>query len=267
MGQDDCVGQPNDIRLSFENAVEFYDEVRPSYPPELFEELFGLLPPEPQIVEVGPGTGKATRDLLARGASVHAVEIGPAMAARLRSNLPSDRLQVTVGDFETINIDSGADAVFSATAYHWISPTSQADRPAAILRLGGLVAIADLIQVDSPDDLGFFASAQPIYERYGQGHSGPPAATRDAVDPPIRALLEADMRFGPAAVRQWDWNQTYTASEYLKLMLSYSATQMMDEPDRLSLLADMEAFIRAEFGGHVTRPLVVTLTTALLTRH
>lgn len=63
-------------------------------------------------------------------------------------------------------------------------------------------------------------------------------------------------------MRQWDWNQTYTASDYLKLMLSYSATQMMDEPDRLGLLADMDAFIQAEFGGHVTRPLVVTLTTA-----
>lgn len=144
-----------DIRLSFENAVEVYDEVRPSYPAALFDELFGLLPVEPQIVEVGPGTGKATRDLLARGAWVHAIEIGPAMAARLQANLPSERLLVSVGDFETMDIRPGADAVFSATAYHWISPASQASRPAAILRVGGLVAIVDLIQVDSPDDLGF----------------------------------------------------------------------------------------------------------------
>lgn len=261
------MGQPGDIRLSFENAVEIYDEVRPSYPGELFDELFALLPVEPQIVEAGPGTGKATRDLLARGASVHAVEIGPAMAARLRSNLPSERLRVSVGDFETMIIEPGADAVFAATAYHWISPRAQTDRPAAILRVGGVVGIVDLIQVDSPDDLGFFASAQPIYDRYGQGHSGPPAPTRDAVDPAIRAVLAADRRFGPGTVRQWDWNQTYTASDYLKLMLTYSTTQMMDEPDRLGLLADIEAFIKADFGGQVTRPLVATLTTAVLTRH
>ena len=76
---------------------------------------------------------------------------------RLRSNLPSDRLRISVGDFETADVDSGADAVFSASAYHWISPASQTDRPAAILRLGGVVAIVDLTQVDSPDDLGFFA--------------------------------------------------------------------------------------------------------------
>lgn len=47
-------------------------------------------------------------------------------------------------------------------------------------------------------------------------------------------------------------------------MLSYSGTQMMDESARLGLLDDMESFIRNEFGGYVTRPLVVTLTTAIV---
>ena len=186
------------------------------------------------------------------------------MAAKLRSNLPSDLLRISVGDFETMDVEGSVDAVFSATAYHWISPSSQSDRPAAILHLGGVVAIVDLVQVDSADDLGFFASAQPIYERYGEGHTGLPAPTRDAADPPVRALLEADGRFGSAVVRRYDWNQTYTASNYRKLMLSYSGTQMMEEPNRLGLLDDMESFIRTEFGGSVTRPLVVTLTTASL---
>jgi hypothetical protein len=49
-------------------------------------------------------------------------------------------------------------------------------------------------------------------------------------------------------------------------MLSYSGTQMMQESDRVGLLDDIEHFIRNDFGGVVTRPLVVTLTTATLTR-
>jgi len=139
------VGRPDDIRLSFDEAAEIYDEVRPSYPADLFDELFNLLPTAPEIVEVGPGTGQGTKDLLARGASVHAIEIGPAMAAKLRSNLPSERLRITVGDFEATAIASRADAVFSATAYHWIPRAAQTNRPAAILRPGGVVAIVDLI--------------------------------------------------------------------------------------------------------------------------
>jgi len=261
------VGRPDDIRLSFNEAAEVYDEARPSYPAPLFDELFRLLPAAPKIVEVGPGTGKATRDLLARGASVHAIEIGPAMAAKLRSNLPSDRLRISVGDFEMVPIEPGADAVFSATAYHWISSGAQTERPAAILPAGGVLAIVDLIQVDSPDDLGFFAAAQAIYERYGEGHEGPPAPRRAMVDPPLRAALQADRRYDSVAVRSYDWNQTYSAAEYRNLMLSYSGTQMMVASERLGLLNDMEAFIRKEFGGYVTRPLVVTLTTATLVGH
>lgn len=259
------MGQPEDIRLSFTEAVDIYDGIRPSYPAAMFDELFEMLPDSPAIVEVGPGTGQATRDLLARAASVHAVEIGPAMAAKLRSNLDSDRLDITVGDFELAVIPPrSADAVFSATAYHWIAPAAQTDRPATILRHGGLVAIVDLIQVDSPDDAGFFAACQPIYVRYGQGHAGPPAPRRDRVDPPIRNVLEADPRFGSVVVRRYDWNQTYSAAEYRMLMLSYSATQMMDMPARLGLLDDIESFVRDEFDGSVTRPLVVALTTAVL---
>jgi SAM-dependent methyltransferase len=259
------MAQPDDTRFSFNKAAEIYDGVRPSYPADLFDALLQMLPSQPEIVEVGPGTGQATKDLLARGASVIAIEIGPAMAGRLRSNLPSDRLSVIVGDFEVVEIVPGtADAVFSATAYHWISREAQTDRPAAILRSGGIMAIVDLVQVDSPDDAGFFAAAQPVYERYGQSHTGPPAPTRGTVDPPIRAVLKADRRFDSVAVRRYDWNQTYSASNYRNLMLSFSGTQMMNESDRIGLLDGLESLIRNDFDGKVTRPLVVTLTTATL---
>ncbi|MBA2607667.1 MAG: hypothetical protein H0U92_01850 [Actinobacteria bacterium] len=59
------MGRPDEIRLSFNEAAEIYGEARPSYPVALFDELFHLLPTEPEIVEVGPGTGQATTDLLA----------------------------------------------------------------------------------------------------------------------------------------------------------------------------------------------------------
>ena len=263
--QDGTVDQARDVRLSFNQAAETYDEVRPSYPARLFDALFRMLPPRPEIVEVGPGTGQATKDLLARGAALRAVEIGPAMAAKLRSNLPTERLQVIVADFEEWDPpEASADAIFSATAYHWVSPAAQTDRPARILRPGGVLAVVDLIQVESPADRGFFAAAQPIYERYGEPHTGPPAPARDRVDPPIRSMLKADRRFERVQVLRYDWDQTYSARAYRKLMVSYSGTQMMNQSARVGLLEDMESFIEQEFDGQITRPLVVTLTTAVL---
>jgi SAM-dependent methyltransferase len=250
-------------RESFDNVADVYHQIRPRYPRALFEDLFNLLPTRPLVLEVGPGTGQATRDLLAYHAIVEAVEIGPGMAAKLHEVLPSPDLSIVVSDFE--HVPSGRarfDAIFSATAYHWISPRAQLDRPAQLLKPGGLVAIVDLIQVDSFSDRGFFEAAQPIYERYGEGRTGPPAPIRRDVDPPMREALDRDRRYSSATVRRYDWDQTYTAAEYRKLMVSYSGTQMMEPAARTKLLDDMESFIRERFKDRVTRPLVVTLTTA-----
>src|ERR1700722_13808483 len=173
-------------RKSFDNVAEIYHAIRPNYPPPMFDELFRLLPNRPVILEVGPGTGQAPRDLLRRGAIVHAVEPGPSTSAKLRKVLPSSELTITIGDFEEVDVaEHRFDAVFSATAYHWISPKAQVDRPARVLKPGGVVAIVDLNQVSSPDDKGFFAAAQPIYERYGEGHTGPQAPERNVVVPAI----------------------------------------------------------------------------------
>jgi SAM-dependent methyltransferase len=256
-------GDTRDPRLTFGTVVDVYDEVRPTYPPALFDALFARLATRPEILEIGPGTGQATRDLLARGAVVHAIEISASMAARLRSNLPTERLQVSVGDFETIELAAeSVDAVFSASAYHWISPAAQLDRPARILRSDGVLGIVGLVQVDAPEDRGFYAAAQPIYERYGQADEGPPAEARPDVEPTIAQALARDPRFSDVHVRRWDWDQTYTAAQYRKLMLSFSDINMMDASERTGLLDDIEAFVNSDFGGRVTRPLVATLTTA-----
>jgi SAM-dependent methyltransferase len=254
-----------DPRLSFNQAAETYDRIRPAYPSALFDVLFNRLPLRPHIVEVGPGTGQATRDLLHRGASVHAIELGSAMGAILRVNLRSRALSVSVGDFEQLPGPGHlVDAVFSATAYHWISPDAQLNRPAAILKPGGVLAIVDLVQVHSPDDRGFFEAVQPVYERYGQGHRGPPAPERDKVDSALRQTLASDHRFGNVALHTYDWNQTYSAAEYRLLMLSYSGTQLMQPHVRMALLDDIQTFITERFGGKITRPLVATLTLATL---
>ena len=250
-------------RESFDKVPDIYHQIRPGYPRALFDDLFDLLPGRPCVLEVGPGTGQATRDLLACGATVRAIEIGRAMAEKLRQVLPAKDLTVTVGDFEHVPTDeSSYDCVFSATAYHWIEPRAQLDRPAALLKPGGVVAIVDLIQVESPNDRGFFAAAQPIYARYGEGHSAPPARRRDEVDPPMRSALQHNGRFARLEVRRYNWDQTYSAAEYRQLMLSYSGTQSMEAATRQCLLDDMEELAREQFDDQVTRPLVVTLTTA-----
>src|SRR5947207_15846618 len=59
----------------------------------------GEISPADRVIEVGPGTGTLTEELLARGARVIAVEIDRDLAAALRERLANEpRFELIEGD-------------------------------------------------------------------------------------------------------------------------------------------------------------------------
>jgi SAM-dependent methyltransferase len=260
---------PTAIRHGFDNVADIYDRVRPRYPPEAFDEVFSRLPPNPSIVEVGPGTGQATRDLLARRAHVLAVELGPAMAAKLQSNFRDERhLEVLVSSFEAAALPPAAfDALFSATAYWWVASPERMTKPVEILkRPAGLVAILDTMQVDAPTDRGYFERSHAIYERHGVAPNGGyhKAPTPEAVIPPILPELQESALYRDVELYRYRADQTYSTSQYADLVRTYSVSQAMAVEAREALIDDLCSMIDAEFDGSVTRPLVMTLVVARL---
>lgn len=77
------------LRTTFDSAATSYQQARPDYPPELYDELVRLaaLQPGDHVLEVGCATGKATVPLARRGFQITGVELGPALAAEARHNL------------------------------------------------------------------------------------------------------------------------------------------------------------------------------------
>ncbi len=70
----------------FNDVPDLYDRVRPGYPDELFADLVAIagMDEESAVLEVGCGTGQATRSLAALGYPVTAVEPGAQLAALAR---------------------------------------------------------------------------------------------------------------------------------------------------------------------------------------
>ncbi len=87
----------------FDGLAELYDEVRPSYPASLVDEIHErarLLAPA-AILEVGCGTGKATRLFAARGHRITAVEPGPRMATLAAKHCRAwPAVQIEIARFE-----------------------------------------------------------------------------------------------------------------------------------------------------------------------
>jgi SAM-dependent methyltransferase len=105
-------------------------------------EEIGALGPGTRMLEIGPGTGQATMELLARGATVDAIELGANLAERLRARLPDERLTVTVGDIHTVALPEAAyDTVVAATMLHWLDVPTLLPRLATALRPGGWLVV------------------------------------------------------------------------------------------------------------------------------
>ncbi len=108
-----------------EVAVE-YDRNRPAYPDALVDqacEVAGIADGD-RVLEVGCGTGQLTRSLLARGLRVTALEPGDQLILLAEENLKA------AGDVEFVHARleeaqlprESYEAVFSASAIHWVDP-------------------------------------------------------------------------------------------------------------------------------------------------
>ncbi|MFI5757886.1 class I SAM-dependent methyltransferase [Streptomyces sp. NPDC051569] len=129
--------------LSFDAVADQYDAARPGYPPALFdaiEELTGRPLHGSRVVDVGAGTGIATRLLRERGARVTAVEPGPGMAGLLHRTLPDVPLVRGLGDALPL-ADGCADLVTYAQAWHWTDPARSVPEARRVLGPGGALAL------------------------------------------------------------------------------------------------------------------------------
>lgn len=248
----------------FDESPETYDRARPSYPEPLWDEVFNRLPANPRLVEIGPGTGKATAALLERGASVAGCEPGSNLAGFLRGKFAGRRLDVINCSFEAAELAEGAfDGVIAATSFHWVAPEARMARTFRLLKPGGLLAVVDTEQVADEADRGYFAASQKIYRKYypDDPEEMPTVPGRDVVPRAFIQTSTSELYETPELFR-YDWDQRYETAAYIDLVRSYSNTAQMEPAAREAFLSDLASFIDAEFDGYVIRPLVITLCCA-----
>jgi SAM-dependent methyltransferase len=128
----------SELARSFDRAAEAYERGRPGYADAALDALD--LPPDAVVLDLAAGTGKLTRQLVARFARVIAVEPLDGMRVVLERVVPE--AEALRGSADAIPLpDDSVDAVFVGEAFHWFASDEVLREIARVLRPRGVLAI------------------------------------------------------------------------------------------------------------------------------
>ncbi|MEV5200441.1 class I SAM-dependent methyltransferase [Streptomyces sp. NPDC053720] len=254
----------NTLRGAFDEDAELYDRMRPRYPAELVAGIVTLagLSPRSRVLEIGPGTGQLTVPLASAGCEVTAVELGPSLAAVARRNLRDfPRAHVEVCPFEEWPLPPDPfDLVVCATAIHWIDPAVRFTGAADALRPGGTLALVTTHHVAGGSE-EFFEQVQRCYERWDPATRPGLVMPDEASTETVFDELDRPPWAGPVRASRHVREITYTAEQYLDLLMTYSGHRAL-APDALhGLLGCVRGLIDDRYAGRITKRYLHELLT------
>ena len=250
---------------TFNQAAQLYDKARPHYPDALFAALIGQtrLKSGARLLEIGPGTGQATRPLAQRGYAIVAVELGQDLAAIARHKLGGyPNVTVLTGAFEDIALPSASfDLVYSATAFHWIEPAVRYAKPHDLLNAHGHLAIIHTNHVSDEAGDALHAVTQPLYSKYfppqSEGGYFRPPRMAD-IQPPV---FDADL-FQLVDFELFPLVVDYTAAQYTDLLGTFSPELALPQAQRDAFLSEIREAVNRDLGGVARKCYAMSLAIA-----
>lgn len=245
----------------FNEVPELYDRVRPRYPDEMFADLVSVtgMGEWSSVLEVGCGTGQATRSLAALACSVTAIEPGVEMAALARQRLATFRnVTVETSTFEEWNDRGrGFDVLVAASAWHWVDPSIGWQRAHAMLRPGGWMALLGNVVVRRPGEPEVYAETADLHERFSPGNPdwGHPPLEEDArtTDEGWGLVEDPGGLFGPTIVRWYPTVQWFNGDGFADLLRSTSVYRRLGRDVREPLLDAIAERIRTRMRDRASR--------------
>ena len=258
------IGQREEFRSRFGEDADAYDRTRPVAPAAVFDELVRLadLAPGASVVEIGPGTGQATRPLAERGLEIVALEVDDRLAARAATNL-ADLPRVTVRAVPFERWDPGEsrfDMVFACNSFHWIDPDVRFAKAAALLEPAGALVVMSTPVVVPDGASRFWWDVQDDWVAVGAERLDPAVMHPDLVEDLVEPVRSCGL-FDEPTTRRYPFERRVNAADYVANLSTQSGVKQLPPLAQSELLERIRRRIES-LGDQLTVHHLAVMTIA-----
>ncbi|MCS6773156.1 MAG: class I SAM-dependent methyltransferase [Anaerolineae bacterium] len=232
--------------ICFDRAAAFYDQTR-GFPPgvdaEVAQLALQLIGGRTPILEVGVGTGRIARPMIAQGARVVGIDLSRAMMKQMRLAQPD--AQLIQGDAMRLPFaDACFDAVVAVHVFHLVGDWQVGLREARrVLRPEGVLLIGNNHHAANP-----VRALRNYFEQRLRPDEPPRSGWRLVDEVIVPALLHSGARMHFVESKPWTTHTTPRREiEALRQRL-WSSTWSVDDEQLGEAIADVEALALAQFG-------------------
>ncbi len=238
----------------YSTVAQAYDQARPHYPASLIQSVAEItqLCSTSTMLEVGCGPATATVSFASLGSSMVCLEPNPEFTRLAQQNCQSyPNVAIYNTSFEEWPLAAGQfDAVLAATSFHWIPADIAYAKAAKALKDNGYLILL------------WNKELQPTYEIYQQLarvyqlHAPTLARYEDSLAQEkilqgLGNIMVESGYFQTMASGHVSSEVTYTTSDYLALLTSYSPYIELESCTRRALFNDLQRLIDQQFGGQL----------------
>lgn len=240
-----------------------YDDIRPPYPEPVYEFLMttGALRAHASTLEIGAGSGLATRRLLDYGANpLTLVEPDTRFAPLLTSlvKLYKAEVRFIARPFEEAVLPRRHyDLVAAATSFHWILPSVGLPKVAEVLKPGGYVALWWHVFGDVEREDPYHEATRTILQPLSSSPSGAPDTVPFALDTQARFKdFSSSGQFEPPEYAAYRWTLVLNTIQVGALYATFSSISRLPAEQRNIILHQLMEVAEKRFGGTVERNMV-----------
>lgn len=247
-----------DKRLTFNEDAKNYDMFRPTYCKELFDNIINYtrLDKTKHAVEIGIGTGQATKPILETGCYLTAIELGENLAAYSKNKF-SDYKKITIHNIsfeEYMYTPESIDLVYSGTAFHWIAEEVGYKKAYDMLRSGGTIALFWNRPSGGESEV-YYEEIQSVYRKYMSD-----AKLREYT--PDQHIYDERMetikKYGFVDIQFKLMHQTrkFNAEDYISLLETYSDHRVLSEAIKVPFYKEIMSIINNYGGAKMVQSII-----------